>query len=177
VSTHPEGSEYTADLAIYYDGESRLASDTSAVDIYRWDGNTWTPVSTGSVIAPELQIASTTVTEDGHYAAFLDLNRSTGVANESEELPGDAPSPDRIANYPNPFRGGTNIPLDLDRTAEVTVLVYNLLGQVVGRKAVGVLQPGKHDIRFEAPRLPSGTYPYVVRIDDRKVNGWMTITR
>ena len=177
VSTYPTGTDYKAQMWINYDGEGRLAADTSAVTIYRWDGDAWEPVETGVVTRYGIQLTMTVVEVDGFYAAYLDLTKATGVANEFEELPAEGPPLDRALNFPNPFRDVTSIPLDVERPVEVSIRVYNLLGQLVDYRDLGILQTGRRDLQFDGEGLPSGTYPYVVRVGDTTLRGWMTIAR
>ena len=47
-------------------------------------------------------------------------------------LPERLPSPTKLmANYPNPFNPETWVPLQLSQDAEVTVTIYEVIGQVV----------------------------------------------
>ena len=79
-----------------------------------------------------------------------------------EELTGT--TPDRFAleqNYPNPFNPSTRIRFQLPRQAEVTMRVFNILGEEVATMLNGeMLQPGAYQIPFSASGLPSGTYFY-----------------
>ena len=47
-----------------------------------------------------------------------------------------------LPNYPNPFNPETWIPFELDEAAEVTVIVYDALGQMVRRLELGRQDPG-----------------------------------
>ena len=79
-----------------------------------------------------------------------------------EELTGT--TADRFAleqNYPNPFNPSTRIRFQLPRQAEVTMRVFNILGEEVATMLNGeMLQPGAYQIPFSASGLPSGTYFY-----------------
>jgi hypothetical protein len=67
-----------------------------------------------------------------------------------------------LGNYPNPFNAGTMISFELPEVSPVHIQLYNTAGQLVRNDFVGELQPGTHNIAFEADRLSSGTYYYVV---------------
>lgn len=61
--------------------------------------------------------------------------------------------------YPNPFNPNTSFTLSLDKSQNVTVKVFNTLGQEVATLHEGVLLANtKHAFSFEAKGLNSGTY-------------------
>ena len=62
------------------------------------------------------------------------------------------------ANYPNPFNPSTTVRYAIPRRGDVSLVVYNALGQEVAHLAGGVQEPGMHEVRFEAVGLASGTY-------------------
>ena len=63
-------------------------------------------------------------------------------------------------NYPNPFNPETTIEFGVPRETRVTILVYNLLGEVVATLVDDVEPPGNHVVRFDGEHLPSGIYLY-----------------
>ena len=63
-------------------------------------------------------------------------------------------------NYPNPFNPSTTISFSIKEAGQVTLKVYDILGNEVTTLVYEVRQPGKYDVRFEAASLPSGTYFY-----------------
>jgi hypothetical protein len=63
-------------------------------------------------------------------------------------------------NYPNPFNPSTTIPFQLAETNDVTLRVYNMLGQEVATLVDGFLPAGRHEARWSAGDLPSGMYIY-----------------
>lgn len=65
-------------------------------------------------------------------------------------------------NFPNPFNPTTNIKFDLPVESNVTLTVYNSLGEMVKVIAQGVYQSGSHDINFNAANLTSGIYYYTI---------------
>ncbi len=71
------------------------------------------------------------------------------------------PIPDRYAlnaAYPNPFNAATTINIALPETSELTVSVYNIMGQQVAVLANGQYQAGQHNLTFNASNLASGLY-------------------
>lgn len=68
-------------------------------------------------------------------------------------------------NYPNPFNPETNITFDLVESGNVTLSVYNLMGQKVATMVNGVQEAGRHTISFNATSLPSGVYLYKLDVN------------
>ena len=64
----------------------------------------------------------------------------------------------KAGNYPNPFSGITRIDVELDRSAPVRVLVYDLTGKLVAGLFEGVMQPGRNSVTFNAENLARGIY-------------------
>ena len=63
-----------------------------------------------------------------------------------------------VSNYPNPFNPTTNIEFTLSEAANITLSIYNLLGQEVVTLASGTYEAGLHSLVFDAAALPSGLY-------------------
>lgn len=82
-------------------------------------------------------------------------------------------SPDQtslLANYPNPFNPETWIPYQLAKSAEVTLTIYSVNGQVIRRLVLGHQPPGIYHSKSRAAywdgrneqgeRVASGIYFY-----------------
>ncbi|NOS85605.1 MAG: T9SS type A sorting domain-containing protein [Ignavibacteria bacterium] len=65
-------------------------------------------------------------------------------------------------NYPNPFNPVTNIVYNLPAESEVTLKIYNLVGQEVKTLVSGVQNKGKYEVKFDGMNLASGMYIYVI---------------
>jgi hypothetical protein len=64
-------------------------------------------------------------------------------------------------NYPNPFNPSTNIQFSLPATANVTLEVFNMLGQKVATLIdAQKMNAGSHTQKFDASSLASGMYVY-----------------
>ncbi len=61
-------------------------------------------------------------------------------------------------NYPNPFNPSTVIKFTLPVKSNVTLKVYNSIGQKVATLIQGELESGYHKTHFEAKELSSGVY-------------------
>ena len=63
-------------------------------------------------------------------------------------------------NYPNPFNPSTAIRFALPADGNVTLKVYNAIGQEVATLLDAYTAAGRHEIRWDAKSLPSGVYLY-----------------
>jgi hypothetical protein len=70
-----------------------------------------------------------------------------------------------LQNYPNPFNPRTTIRFELSAAQHVTLKVYNLLGKEVATLLNGNLQPGEHEVQWDASGQASGTYFYQLKAD------------
>ena len=87
----------------------------------------------------------------------LKLGATTDIRPVGDVLPA---SYSLKQNYPNPFNPATTIEYALPASGQVTLTVFNLLGQEVAVLANGVQSAGVHAVRFDARELNSGVYFY-----------------
>jgi hypothetical protein len=80
-------------------------------------------------------------------------------------------------NYPNPFNATTVIEFYLDRPTNVTIDIFNILGQKVAALAKGEFPAGKNRIAWEATNQPSGLYFYVLTTGDTSERGKMVLLK
>jgi hypothetical protein len=66
-------------------------------------------------------------------------------------------------NYPNPFNPSTTIKFGLPTEADVTVKVFDILGQEVAQILNKNLKAGYHSVNFDASKLMSGMYIYRIQ--------------
>lgn len=69
-------------------------------------------------------------------------------------------------NYPNPFNPSTRIDFQLAEKRNVSLKVYNLLGEAVATLVNENLAPGRYTYEFSANNLPSGLYFYTLSAGD-----------
>jgi hypothetical protein len=110
----------------------------------------------------------------GLFAALPDGNVvelppvGMAMAQTSERVASDAVLPfdfELKQNYPNPFNPTTIISFALPSASEVTLNVYNVLGQEVRTLVNGPLEAGYHEVTFDGTGLSSGMYFYRINAD------------
>lgn len=72
-------------------------------------------------------------------------------------------------NFPNPFNPSTTISFVLPESAEVTLTIYNTLGQKVDELVNTTLESGRYSYVWRAENFPNGTYIYELRANDFKL--------
>ena len=65
-------------------------------------------------------------------------------------------------NFPNPFNPETNVCYNLSLNSNVTLRVYNILGEIVMRKDLGMLQAGIHKVSLNMHLFSSGVYLFTI---------------
>ena len=70
-------------------------------------------------------------------------------------------------NYPNPFNPNTTITFDLADESQVSLIVFDVLGQEVSQLIHEELEAGIHSINFDASSLNSGVYFYKLRVQSQ----------
>jgi hypothetical protein len=81
------------------------------------------------------------------------------VANSSEEIMVNTVSEFGLsAAYPNPFNPATTVTLTVPSADHVSVKVYNLMGQMVGTLADGMMEANVYSFTWDASSMSSGVY-------------------
>ena len=69
-------------------------------------------------------------------------------------------------NYPNPFNPSTTIQFDLPKTGQVTLKVFNVLGEELATLVSNRLPAGSYSYEWDASSLASGVYLYRLQAGD-----------
>jgi len=73
-------------------------------------------------------------------------------------------------NYPNPFNPATTIKYSVNVNADVTLSVYNILGQTVSEIKQVNVTPGYHEFIFDGTGLSSGVYLYQLKVKNQNTS-------
>lgn len=79
-------------------------------------------------------------------------------------------------NYPNPFNPLTTVTFGIDRSANVSFTVYDVLGRVVTEEQF-YLSAGNHNIQWDGTNKATGVYYYTIRFDNEILKGNMTLLK
>jgi len=83
-----------------------------------------------------------------------------------------------MQNYPNPFNPSTNIEFSLPVEGNVTLKIFNLLGEEVRTLISNELKSaGKHSVTFDAGNLATGIYIYRLQSGDFASNKKMILLK
>ncbi len=103
----------------------------------------------------------------------------TSVEDTQAALPTDF---ELAQNYPNPFNPTTTISFTVPAAGDVTLTVYNALGQTVRQLAAGTLPAGTHTVEWDATNnsgdaVASGVYFYRLQSGDFSDSRKMVLLR
>lgn len=97
------------------------------------------------------------------------LNTTTGIsANEMLNS---------IKVYPNPFMNNADVEFNLATTANVTITMYNMLGETVFSNALGEMNTGRHSIKLDAQNLNAGIYFISLNAGTNKITRKVVINK
>jgi subtilisin family serine protease len=101
-----------------------------------------------------------------------------GTVEYSNEVFAEVGAPKNFAllqNYPNPFNPSTTIEFSIPQTSNVSIEIYNVIGELVANLVNQSLDAGYHSFSFNANNLPSGTYVYQLKANGQ--NGTFVDTK
>ena len=80
-------------------------------------------------------------------------------------------------NYPNPFNPATVIRFQLPEAADVTLEVFDMLGQRIALPADGRMAAGEHEAVWDATGMASGLYLYRLTTNDVSLTRRMMLVK
>ena len=97
----------------------------------------------------------------GNGTIYLDNIYFSTMISDVREFPNSLPSDFVLEqNYPNPFNPSTNIRFSLPEANQVTLKVFDMLGQEVVTLVNEFINAGPYEVTFDASNLPTGIYTY-----------------
>ena len=136
----------------------------SHLSAYEWLGSTTTDANgifSFEITDPAIESFSLTATSGtGNTSEFASLDLTTGIEDENDKIPTEF---SLNQNYPNPFNPSTTISYQLPTNAQVTLKVYNVLGDEVASLINEEKLEGSYLVNFNAAQLSSGIYFYQIK--------------
>jgi hypothetical protein len=103
---------------------------------------------------------------------------STGITDVKESYSSTIPADFTLTqNYPNPFNPSTKINYSISNAANVTLKIFNILGQEVAVLVDGFREVGNYEVNFEASDIPTGIYIYSLKAGSVEVSKKMTLIK
>lgn len=97
----------------------------------------------------------------------IDLDGSFEYSNTAEVLIKNADAFELEQNYPNPFNPATTISFNLANDSQVSLTIFDILGQQVTQLINKELETGRHSLYFDASILKSGVYFYKLKVKNQ----------
>ncbi len=88
---------------------------------------------------------------------------TVGIDDDNMTIPDDI---GLSQNYPNPFNAKTSIRFELTKQSQITLDIYDVLGNKITTLANDIYPAGNHNISFDAFRYASGIYFYKLDTGD-----------
>jgi predicted deacetylase len=112
------------------------------------------------------------------YATLSEAARLyTGGAVAAEPHPVAAGGFRLESVYPNPTADRMTFEIHTEDPGLVEVLIFDVLGRVVGRPSFSADGPGRHDVEWSATDVPSGLYLYRVRQGQALTGGSVVVAK
>ncbi|MBZ0200797.1 MAG: T9SS type A sorting domain-containing protein [Ignavibacteriaceae bacterium] len=80
-------------------------------------------------------------------------------------------------NYPNPFNPTTSLTYNIPENGNVSLSVFNLLGEKVAQLVNTMQTAGTHTVNFNASSLASGTYIYTLNVNGNNITKKMVLMK
>ena len=155
--TATEVNNYGFDVERMRDGE-----DWKALGFVEGNGNSNSP--------KEYSFVDNTVSNAGTYYYRLKQIDNDGTYEFSKAIEVNFGSPINFElnqNYPNPFNPTTTISFNLPQSGNVTLKVFNSIGEEVVTLTDGYIDAGVYTFNFNADGLPSGMYIYQLNTPEK----------
>jgi len=141
------------------------ASITSTLDVPATGGwQNWQYMTVSNIyLSAGVHIFQTRFFFGGFNFSYIDFEL---VATDVEEEINIPYSFSLDQNYPNPFNPATTISYSLPKASNISLRVYDIIGNEVATLVDEVKGPGNYPIKFDASKLSSGVYFYRIQADD-----------
>lgn len=111
-------------------------------------------------------------------AMHRSLDQEATSADVTEDQHREVPeSIEILSNYPNPFNPATTIQYDVPSNEQVTLRVYDILGQQIATLVNETKTAGRYEVSFDASNLASGNYIYRLEVGDEVKSRTMLLVK
>ena len=178
------GNSSSIEIIIYNRGEDSVIIN----EVFNKDSSFYVNENLPIIIAPNDSVAATIIFEPIENGSFTDkinfrsatdtlliaqqvfVEGTTYLVSVGEEING-AFNYSLSQNYPNPFNPSTVIKYDLPETRNVTLVIYNALGEKVRTLVSAVQGAGYYSVLWDSKndsgsKVGSGMYIYALRAGD-----------
>ncbi len=115
------------------------------------------------------------ITQKAEEPHNISLVRGELTSSENEAKVPESLSLDQ--NYPNPFNPSTQISFEVPESGQVSLKIYNSMGQEVATLIDGQKNAGSHQVTFNTESLSSGSYIYHLEARGEVITRTMTFIR
>jgi hypothetical protein len=161
ISIQSDGYIGGVDMTVEFSGELSLDFSENHISDYVVYGDNTARI----IVASEQSIDNVFDITSGTVTSIIDVTLVTSDDNSYIELSSSdieiSGTPDAFSvgsAYPNPFNPSTNLSLELNTTADISVRVFNIMGQLVDVIAEGAYSPNTYNWTWNAENLASGAY-------------------
>lgn len=125
--------------------------------------------------------AETLTLQPGEYYVYLNRNVNNPVITSVDDLRPDYSGKSLII-YPNPATSASLLVYEIPESGAVQVSIWNMQGQRVAGRQLGIKAKGRHEVRVEglgmrAEQLSAGTYVLVLEVNGKQMRKQFLIQR
>lgn len=133
-------------------------------------GATWTTVNAGlPAVSVYAIVTDGTYLVVGTYGSGIWRRPVAEMGGSTTDPVGSEPTALTLEqNYPNPFNPRTTIRYSLPAASQVSLALYNTLGEMVAEILNADQQAGDHEVQFDGTGLASGIYFYRLSVGGQK---------
>ena len=149
------------------------AGNESEIVVNAWDDVTesWTTIDA------TVDTYNNTVTFSSPDVSNLIVLSATKVTNINDNVTNQPTEFTLSQNYPNPFNPSTKISFTLKNNSNVTLSIYNIVGEKVATLINEYKNAGSFTVNFNASQLSSGVYFYELKADANRLVKKMTLLK
>ena len=151
--------------------------DPTAVAYDQYGTNTYLSLNSGSSFTQYPATSSpaagclffdkqTLLFQHGSGVDKMVITYNVSPVTSNGQIPGEIPSSFGLSqNFPNPFNPVTQIKYDVAKTSNISIKVFDVIGNEVSTIVNGNLTPGSYTADFNASNLATGIYFYTLAVD------------